>query len=120
MIGAMKQKSGRKNYQSDIMQTEKHKNSLDNEHDIMRHHLLKVKLQRGHLCKDGTSPQRHHLQKDVIPANVDLCSIGTMMGFHAVTLLWQNQTFHFLYHMNIIIETHFNSRTGKITPNNTS
>jgi hypothetical protein len=30
-------------------------------------------------------------------------SVGMMMGFHAVTL-WQNQTFHFLYHMNIIIE----------------
>jgi hypothetical protein len=27
-----------------------------------------------------------------------------MMGFHAVTL-WQNETYHFLYHMNIIIKT---------------
>jgi hypothetical protein len=49
----------------------------------------------------------------------DLHSIGTMMGFHAVTL-WQNETFHFLYHMNIIIETHFNSQTGKMEANNTS
>jgi hypothetical protein len=131
MIGAIKQNSGRKNYQSDIMQTEKHKEYLDNEHDIMGHHLLKGKLQKGHLCKDGTSlqrtylckdgtsPPRHHLRKDVIPANVDLHSIGTMMGFHAVTL-WQNETFHFLYRMNIIIETHFNSQTGKIEPNSTS
>jgi hypothetical protein len=35
-----------------------------------------------------------------------------MMGFHAVTQ-WQNETFHFLYHMNIITLTHFNSRMGK-------
>jgi hypothetical protein len=35
----------------------------------------------------------------------------TMMGFHAVKQ-WQNETFHFLYHMNIIIKTHFNSRMG--------
>jgi hypothetical protein len=61
MIGAMKHNSGRKNYQSEIMQTEKHKKYLDNEHDIMGHHLLKVKLQRGHLCKDGISLQRTHL-----------------------------------------------------------
>jgi hypothetical protein len=66
MIGAMKQNLGRKNYQSDIMQTEKHKKSVDNERDIMGHHLLKVKLQRLHLCKDGTSPQRPHLCKDAI------------------------------------------------------
>ena len=82
----MKQKSGRKNYQSDIMQTEKHKKNLDNEHDIMRHHLLKVKLQRGHVCKDPifaktahlrkhtifaktSSPQRHHLCKMFVEVN---------------------------------------------------
>jgi hypothetical protein len=41
------------------------------------------------------------------------------MGFHAVTL-WQNETFLFLYHMKIIIETHLNSRTGKIEANDTS
>jgi hypothetical protein len=41
------------------------------------------------------------------------------MGFHAVTL-WQNETSHFLYHMNIIIQTHFNSQTGKKEANNTS
>jgi hypothetical protein len=63
MIGAVKQDSGRKNYQSNIMQTditqtEKHNKSLDNESDIMGHHFLKVKLQRGHLLKDGTSLQR--------------------------------------------------------------
>jgi polyribonucleotide nucleotidyltransferase len=58
MIGAVKQDSGRKHYQSDIMQTEKHNKSLDNESDIMGHHFLKVKLQRGHLRKDGTSLQR--------------------------------------------------------------
>jgi hypothetical protein len=40
-------------------------------------------------------------------------------GFHAVTL-WQNETFHFLYHMNIITLTHFNSQTGKKEANNTS
>jgi hypothetical protein len=50
---------------------------------------------------------------------VDLHSIGTMVGFHAVTL-WQNETFHFLYHMNIITLTHFNSQTGKKEANNTS
>jgi hypothetical protein len=67
MIGAMKQNSGRKNYQSDIMQTEKHKKSVVNERDIMGHHLLKVKLQRLHLCKDGTFTQRPHLcSKDPI------------------------------------------------------
>jgi hypothetical protein len=48
----------------------------------------------AHLSKDPifamtSSPQRHDLRKDVISANVDLHSIGTMMGFHAVTL-WQN------------------------------
>jgi hypothetical protein len=31
-----------------------------------------------------------------------LHSIETMMGFHAVKL-WQNETFHFLHQMNIII-----------------
>jgi hypothetical protein len=41
------------------------------------------------------------------------------MGFHAVTL-WQNETFHFLYHMNIIILTHFNSQMGKVEANTTS
>jgi hypothetical protein len=51
--------------------------------------------QRHHLCKDGTSPQRHDLRKDVISANVDLHSIETMMGVHAVSL-WQNETLHFL------------------------
>jgi hypothetical protein len=66
MIGAMKQNSGRKNYQSDIMQTEKHKKSVDSERDIMGHHLLKDKLQRLHLCKDGTSTQRPHLCKDIM------------------------------------------------------
>jgi hypothetical protein len=40
------------------------------------------------------------------------------MGFHAVTL-WQTETFHFLYHMNIIIKTHLNSRTGKMEANDT-
>jgi hypothetical protein len=45
--------------------------------------------------------------------------IGTMMGFHAVKQ-WQNETFHFLYHMNIIIKTHLNSRTGKMEAKNTS
>jgi hypothetical protein len=34
--------------------------------------------------------------------HVNLHSIGTMMGFHVVTL-WQNETFHFLYHISIII-----------------
>jgi hypothetical protein len=48
-----------------------------------------------------------------------LHSIGTMMGFHAVTL-WQNETFHFLYDMNIIIQTHFNSQMGKMEANDTS
>jgi hypothetical protein len=66
MTGAMKQNSGRKNYQSDIMQTEKHKKSLDNKRDIMGHHLLKVKLQRGHLRKDRTSLQKLYLCKDAI------------------------------------------------------
>jgi hypothetical protein len=66
MIGAMKQNSGRKNYQSDIMQTEKHKKSVDDERDIMGHHLLKVKLQRGHRRKDCTSLQRPDLCKDAI------------------------------------------------------
>jgi hypothetical protein len=33
--------------------------------------------------------------------HVDLHYIGTVMGFHAVTP-WQNETFHFLYYMNII------------------
>jgi hypothetical protein len=51
--------------------------------------------------------------------HVDLHSNGTTMGFHAVTL-WQNETFHFLYHMNIIIKTRFNSRTGQMEANNTS
>jgi hypothetical protein len=51
--------------------------------------------------------------------HVYLHSIGTMMGFHAVTL-WQNETFQFLYHMNIIIKTQLNSRTGKMEANNTS
>jgi hypothetical protein len=51
--------------------------------------------------------------------HVYLHSIGMMMGFHVVTL-WQNETFRFLYHMNIIIQTHFNSRTGKKEANNTS
>jgi hypothetical protein len=51
--------------------------------------------------------------------HVYLHSKGTMMGFHAVTL-WQNETFHFLYHMNIIIQTRFNSRMGKMEANNTS
>jgi hypothetical protein len=73
----------------------------------------------SHLCKDGTSPQRHHIRSDVISANADLHSIGTMMGFHAVTL-WQNETFHFVNHMNIISETHLNSRTGKMEANDTS
>jgi hypothetical protein len=50
---------------------------------------------------------------------VDLHSIGMMMGFHAVTQ-WQNETFHFLYHMNIITLTHFNSRMGKKEAKNTS
>jgi hypothetical protein len=53
--------------------------------------------------------------------HVYLHSIGTMMGFHTVTL-WQNETCppHFLYHMNIIIQTHLNSRMGKMEANNTS
>jgi hypothetical protein len=51
--------------------------------------------------------------------NVYLHSIGTMLGFHAVTL-WQNETFHFLYHMNIIIQTHFNSQTGKMEAKTTT
>jgi hypothetical protein len=51
--------------------------------------------------------------------HVYLHSIETMMGFHAVSL-WQNETSHFLYHMNIIIQTHFNSQTGKKETNNTS
>jgi hypothetical protein len=52
--------------------------------------------------------------------HVDLHLIGTMMlGFHAVTL-WQNKTFHFLYHMNIIIQTHFNSRMGKMEAKTTT
>jgi hypothetical protein len=42
-----------------------------------------------------------------------------MLGFHAVTL-WQNETFHFLYHMNIIIQTHFNSRMGKMEAKTTT
>jgi hypothetical protein len=42
-----------------------------------------------------------------------------LLGFHAVTL-WQNETFHFLYHMNIIIQTHFNSRTGKMEAKTTT
>jgi hypothetical protein len=42
-----------------------------------------------------------------------------MLGFHAVTL-WQNETFHFLYHMNIIIQTHFNSQTGKMEAKTTT
>jgi hypothetical protein len=46
--------------------------------------------------------------------NVYLHSIGTMLGFHHAVTLWQNETFHFLYHMNIIIQTHFNSRTAKM------
>jgi hypothetical protein len=79
----------------------------------------------AHLRKDPIfaktpSLQRHHVRKDVvISANVDLHSIGTMMGFHAVTM-WQNETFHFLYHMNIIIETHLHSQTGKMEANDTS
>jgi hypothetical protein len=51
--------------------------------------------------------------------HVDLHLIRTMMGFHAVTL-WQNETLHFLYHMNIIINTHLNSRTRKMEANDTS
>jgi hypothetical protein len=51
--------------------------------------------------------------------HVDLHSIGMMMGFHAVKP-WKEATFHFLYHMNIIIKTHLNSRTGKMEANNTS
>jgi hypothetical protein len=45
--------------------------------------------------------------------HVDLHSIGTMMGFHAVKL-WQNETFHFLYHIYIIIQTHFNSQMAEM------
>jgi hypothetical protein len=51
--------------------------------------------------------------------HVDLHLIGTMLGFHAVTL-WQNETFHFLYHINIIIQTHFNSPTGKMEAKTTT
>jgi hypothetical protein len=51
--------------------------------------------------------------------HVYLHSIGSMMGILAVTL-WQNETFHFLYHMNIIIKTHLNSRIGKMESNDTS
>jgi hypothetical protein len=41
------------------------------------------------------------------------------MGFHAVTL-WQNETIHFLYHMNIIIQTHFNLQMGKMEAKTTT
>jgi hypothetical protein len=41
------------------------------------------------------------------------------LGFHAVKL-WQNETFHCLNHMNIIIQTHFNSRTGKMEAKTTT
>jgi hypothetical protein len=58
-------------------------------------------------------------QSMVCCQHLDLHSIGTMMGFHAVKL-WQNEMFYFLYHMNIIIETHFNSQMGKMESNNTS
>jgi hypothetical protein len=51
--------------------------------------------------------------------HIDLHLIGTMMGFHAETL-WQNETFHFLYRMNIIIQTHFSLQMGKMEANNTS
>jgi hypothetical protein len=61
----------------------------------------------------GPAPSMVHCRHD------DLHSIRTMMGYHAVKL-WQNETFHFLYHMNIIIQTHFKSRTGKMEANNTS
>jgi type III secretory pathway component EscS len=50
---------------------------------------------------------------------MSFCIQLTMMGFHAVTQ-WQNETFHFLYHMNIITLTHFNSRMGKKEAKNTS
>jgi hypothetical protein len=65
--------------------------------------------------KHGFGPAR----AIVFCRNVYLHSIGTMLGFHAASL-WQNETFHFLYHMNIIIQTHFNSRRGKMEANNTS
>jgi hypothetical protein len=42
-----------------------------------------------------------------------------MTGFHAVKLC-QNETFHCLYPMDIIIYTHFNAGMGKMKPNNTS
>jgi hypothetical protein len=48
--------------------------------------------------------------------HVDLHSIGTMMGFHSMTL-WQNDTFHCRNHMNIIIETHVNCQMGKMETN---
>jgi hypothetical protein len=41
-----------------------------------------------------------------------------MIGLLAVEA-WEKATFHFLYHMNIIIETHFNSPMENIEANNT-
>jgi hypothetical protein len=41
------------------------------------------------------------------------------MGFHAVKV-WQNETFHRRNHMNIIIQTHFNSRMGKMEAKTTT
>jgi hypothetical protein len=50
--------------------------------------------------------------------NDDLHLIRMMMGFHTVKL-WQNEAFHFPYHMNIIMKTRFNSQMGKTEVKNT-
>jgi hypothetical protein len=51
--------------------------------------------------------------------HVDLDSIGTMWGLLAGKP-WQNETFHFLHPMDILIKTLFKSQTGKINVNNIS
>jgi hypothetical protein len=45
--------------------------------------------------------------------------IGTIMMGLLLAKPWESATFHFLYHMNIIMETRFNSWMGKMEPNNT-
>jgi hypothetical protein len=83
-------------------------------------HPQRCRLRKGSTSAKRASLQRWHLRKDSIFANTDLHSIGTIMGLLAGEP-WEEETFHFHYHVNTIKLTHFNlGGMGEIEANNTS